>query len=197
MHKKITRFAFGEKWAVSGQIMTILAIGIAPTVIGQQITSAFTASGNSRLVMRLALINFAANCILAALTVPFGVIATAWGFTLRCYLTIIFSVYFFRRIYQVEASRVFSLAAPALISSCIMLAAVMLIKMAVAPHLPLLALFVTLCGCGAIIYALCIAVIFKQETQIFFNESADLAPVKMKPIINGIQNLINYRRTSP
>ena len=190
-------FAFGEKWAMSGQIMTILAIGIAPIVVGQQITSAFTASGNSRLVMKLALINFAANCLLAAATVPFGVIATAWGFTVRSYITVIFSIYFFCQVYQVGAYRVLKLTSPALISSCIMLATLMLIKMAIAPHMPLLALLVTLCASGAIIYALCVGIIFKQETQIFFNESADLAPVKMKPIINGIQNLMNYRRMSP
>lgn len=190
-------FAFGEKWAMSGQVMTILAIGIAPTVIGQQINSAFTASGNSRLVMRLAVINFIANCALAAATVPFGLIATAWGFTLRNYLTIVVSVYLFRQLYGVAAHKIFNLAAPSIISSAIMLAGVMLIKILAAPHLPMLALFATLCCSGAIIYALCIGVIFKRETQLFFNEGADLAPVKLKPLFNGIQNLINYRRTAP
>ncbi|RYZ78323.1 MAG: lipopolysaccharide biosynthesis protein, partial [Moraxellaceae bacterium] len=56
-------FAFGEKWALSGEIMTLLAIGIAPTVIGQQINSVLTASGNSRLVLILAIITFVGNCV--------------------------------------------------------------------------------------------------------------------------------------
>lgn len=182
--------AFGERWALSGQIMTLLAIGIAPIVIGQQINAALTASGNSRIVMVLAAITFVGNCIVGLLMVPFGLLALACGFAARTYITLLFNVYFFKRIYQIDMLYVFKITAPSFTSSLIMFAALMSLKVIIGHTLPNALLLPVLCVVGAIIYALSIRLIFKYETKLFFIESIDLAPTKFKNFLGSIQRLI-------
>jgi len=182
--------AFGERWALSGQIMMLLAIGIVPTVIGQQMNSVFTASGNSRVVLVLAAITFVGNCIVGLLMVPFGLLAVACGFAARTYITLLFNLYFFKRIYQIDVSYVLRITAPSFTSSLIMFAALMSVKVIIGHALPLALLLPMLCILGAIIYALSIRLIFKHETKLFFIESIDLAPTKFKYFLGAIQRLI-------
>lgn len=183
-------FAFGEKWAMSGYIMTALAIGIAPLVISQQINAVLTASGNSRLVMILAVITFIANCIFGLIAIPFGLIATACAFSVRSYLTLFFNLHFFKRIYGFGILEVLKVTVPSFTSSAVMFAFLFAIKLFIANKLPLPLSLVLLCLCGALIYALCIRLVFKHETQVFFLETIDLVPGKMKPILSNIQRLI-------
>jgi O-antigen/teichoic acid export membrane protein len=183
-------FAFGEKWALSGQIMTILAIGIAPTAIAQQINAVLTASGNSRLVLILAIITFVGNCAVTFITIPFGLLAVACGFAARTYITLLFNLYFFKRIYSIDISYVLNITAPSFVSSLIMFAVLTAFKFMIGNTLPLAVLLPLLCLCGAIVYALTIRLIFKYETKLFFIESIDLAPNKMKPFLGTIQRAI-------
>jgi O-antigen/teichoic acid export membrane protein len=183
-------FAFGEKWALSGYIMTALAVGIAPLVIGQQIASVLTASGNSRLVMALATITFLGNCIFGAIAVPFGVIAAACAFSLRGYITLFFNLQFFKRVYGFGMLDVLKITVPSFTSSIVMFALLFAIKLLVTNKLPLAAALIILCVSGALIYAGCIRILFKHETKIFFLESIDLVPSKLKPLLCSIQRLI-------
>jgi len=183
-------FAFGEKWALSGEIMTLLAIGIAPTVIGQQINAVLTASGNSRLVLILAIITFVGNCVVGLMMIPFGLLAVACGFAARTYITLFFNLLFFRRVYHIDISYVLKITAPSFTSSLIMFATLMSLKLIVGDKLPIALMLPLLCALGATVYALSIRLIFKYETKLFFNESIDLAPVKMKPLLGTIQRLI-------
>ncbi len=183
-------FAFGERWALSGQIMTLLAIGIAPTVIGQQINAVLTASGNSRLVLVLAAITFVGNCIVGFLMVPFGLLAVACGFAARTYITLLFNLYFFKRIYHIDIGYVLKITAPSFTSSLIMFAALMSLKLIIGDKLSIALLLPMLCIVGAIIYALSIRVLFKNETKLFFIESIDLVPNKLKSLLSTIQRLI-------
>ncbi len=183
-------FAFGEKWAMSGYIMTALAIGIAPLVISQQINAVLTASGNSHLVMIVAVITFIGNCIFGLIAIPFGLVATACAFSLRSYLTLFFNLHFFKKIYGFGILAVLKVTMPSFISSLIMFASVFGAKLFITNSLPLPFAIIILCVSGGLVYALSIRLIFKHETQVFFLESIDLAPVKLKPILGNIQRLI-------
>lgn len=183
-------FAFGEKWAMSGYIMTALAVGVAPLVIILQINAVLTASGNSRLVMVLAVITFIGNCIFGFIAIPFGLIATACAFSIRSYLTLFFNLYYFKQIYGFGILEVLKVTVPSFTSSIVMFAALFAIKLFIASKLPLALTLILLCLSGALIYALCIRIIFKLETQIFFLESSDLMPEKLKPLLGNIQRLI-------
>lgn len=183
-------FAFGDKWAMSGYVMTALAIGIAPVVIIQQISAVLTASGNSHLVMALAAITFITNCIFGLAAIPFGLIATALAFSFRSYLTLFFNLYFFKRVYNFGIWDVLKIAAPPFVSSLIMLGALFVMKMFVTNSLPTLVAIIILCTSGAIIYALSIRLIFKHETRIFLLETIDLVPGNLKPALGNLQRLI-------
>jgi len=183
-------FAFGEKWALSGEIMTLLAIGIAPTVIAQQINAVLTASGNSRLVLILAIITFVGNCAVGLIMIPFGLIAVACGFAARTYITLLFNLYFFKRIYQIDIGYVLKITAPSFTSSLIMFATLISFKFILGDKVPVIVMLPLLCILGATVYALSIRLIFKYETKLFFIESIDLVPGKMKPFLGSIQRLI-------
>jgi O-antigen/teichoic acid export membrane protein len=182
--------AFGDRWALSGQIMMLLAIGVAPTVIGQQINAVLTASGNSRLVLVLAAITFVGNCIVGFLMVPFGLLAVALGFAARSYITLIFNLYFFKSIYHIDISYVLKITAPSFISSVIMLAGLLSLKLIIADNLSPAFLLPILGIVGVIIYTLSIRLIFKNETKLFLIESIDLLPTKLTPFLNTIQRLM-------
>jgi O-antigen/teichoic acid export membrane protein len=182
--------AFGDRWALSGQIMMLLAIGVAPTVIGQQINAVLTASGNSRLVLVLAVITFIGNCIVGFLMVPFGLLAVAFGFAVRSYITLIFNLYFFKSIYHIDISYVLKITAPSFISSVIMLAGLLSLKLIIADNLSPALLLPILGIIGVIIYTLSIRLIFKNETKLFLIESIDLLPTKLTPFLNTIQRLM-------
>jgi O-antigen/teichoic acid export membrane protein len=183
-------FAFGEKWTMSGYVMTALAVGIAPMVISQQVNAALTASGNSQLIMVLAAITFIANCVLGVIAIPFGLIATACAFSIRSYLTLFFYLLFFKRVYSFDILTVLKVTVPSFTSSLVMFASLFVIKLLITRELPVALALVLLCLSGALIYALCIRIVFKQETQVFFLETIDLAPEKVKPLLGNIQRLI-------
>ena len=183
--------AFGEKWAESGNIMTILAIGIAPQIVGLHVNAALTASDNSRFVMLLAIIALIINCSLGALTVPLGLTATAWGFSFRSYLIAGLSLFFFRYIFDISCNDMLKNLAPSFIASTIMFAVVFVSKSLFENHLPAALNIIVLCAIGAISYMLLMIILFKKETKNFFTESIDIAPSNVKPYIGAIQRLIN------
>jgi PST family polysaccharide transporter len=182
--------AFGEKWAVSGHIMTILAIGVAPLIVGYNINAALTASNNSRLVMSQASIAFAINCTLGAIVVPFGIVATAFGFAFRNYLITLINLYFFRKIFGQGIIQMLKVITPTLLASTIMFIVVTQAKVMLTGKLPLAIDIIVLCAIGGATYSLLMATLFRQETRNFFRESIDLAPAKLKPMIVALQGLI-------
>lgn len=182
--------AFGIKWATSAALMCVLAVGLAPVAVAQQINSSLTASGNSRMVMWLAMIGLTGNCILALCTVPFGLLATAYGFAARNYLTIFCNFYFFKRVYHISISRILSVIAPAFISSLLMLATVYAAKAAIAGKLPMVVQLLLSAALGALSYALFMRVFFQREMRIIFAEGLDLAPGKFKPVLLRLQGII-------
>lgn len=184
------QLAFTEKWAQSGQVMTLLALGIAPLVIGYQVNAALTAGGHSQRVMVLASITFALNCLIGFLLVPYGIVAAAAGFALRTYLSIFFNMWFFKQVFAVDITRQLRTVAPTFAASLMMLGIVMLAKYTLPGDLALGVRLLLLAGLGALSYAALMTCIFRQETKHFLGESAALAPAKAKPVINYLQRLL-------
>ena len=183
-------FAFGEKWALSGQIMTILALGTAPLVIGFQINAALTASGNSRMVMALASVVFVINCGLGLVSVSYGLIAAAYGFAVRSYLTIFFNMYFFRKVFGVPIRSVVKSVAACFCASLIMLAGVMGLKLTAISELPVAVSMIVLAAIGGLIYMLLMVTVFRAETRNFFGESIDMVPQKVRPVAIKVRQLL-------
>lgn len=182
--------AFTDKWAQSGQVMTLLALGIAPLVIEYQVHAALTASGKSQRLMVLTSINFILNCLLGLLLVPHGILAAAAGFALRNYLSVFMTMYFFKQVFSVNIRHQLRNIAPTLVAALAMFGVVMLAKYALPNDLALGVRLLLLAGLGALSYALIMSCIFRQETKHFLGESAALAPTKAKPMISALQRLL-------
>lgn len=187
---EFVHLAFTEKWAQSGQVMTMLALGIAPMVISAQVNSALTCSGYTQHVMVLSGVAFSLNCLLGFLLVPFGIVVAAAGFSLRTYLSIFFNMLFFKKLFHISITHQLRTIAPTFIAALVMFALVQLTKFILplewAPGLRLLFLATE----GGVIYFLIMSCVFRQETKHFLGESVALAPAKAKPLINHLQRLL-------
>lgn len=182
--------AFGEKWQESGNIMTVLAMGIAPLVIVLHVNAALTASGNSRVVMSLAGIALIVNCVLGVITVPFGLMAAAWGFTIRSYLMAGINLYYFRTIFGTQLTHLMRSLVPSFLASVFMFFIVLASKELFGTEFIPALRIVLLCLIGGISYGLLMALAFRAETKNFLKESLDIAPAKIKPYITTVQRLL-------
>lgn len=187
---EFVQLAFTDKWAQSGQVMTMLALGIAPMVISAQVNSALTASGYTQQVMILAAIAFVLNCLLGFLVVPYGIVIAAAGFSLRTYLSIIFNMWFFKTLFQVSIQRQLRTIAPTFTAALLMFGLVQATKLILPPEWPVGLRLLFLAAEGGVIYFLIMSCVFRQETKHFLGESAALAPDKAKPAINFLQRLL-------
>jgi len=182
--------AFTNKWAQSGQVMTLLALGIAPLVIEYQVHSALTASGKTKQAMILACMNFSLNCLLGFLLVPYGIFAAAAGFAIRNYLSVIYTMFVFKQVFGVNMTVQFRTIAPTLAAAFLMFGTVLLAKHALPNDLAAGVRLILLGVLGALTYTLLMSFVFRQETKHFLNESAALAPAKAKPVICKLQRLL-------
>lgn len=179
--------AFTDKWALSGQVMTLLALGIAPLVIDYQVQAALTASGRSQRLMVLASVNFSLNCLLGLLLVPYGILAAAAGFALRNYLSIFVSMFFFKQVFGVSVTRQLRTIAPTLAAALAMFGVVLLVKYSLPVDLAVGVRLLLLAGIGAVIYIAIMSCVFREETKHFLGESAAMAPAKARPVIIKLQ----------
>ncbi len=182
--------AFTEKWAQSGQVMTVLALGIAPTVISAQVNAAMTASGHTNYVMALSVIQFMLNCILGLLLVPYGIVAAAAGYALRAYLSIIFNMLFFKTTFHIDIKKQLATIAPTFIAAVLMFLGVQLLKLVLPVDISLGIRLILLAAAGGFIYAVIMSCIFRTETKHFLGESAAVAPAKAKPAIHYLQRVL-------
>lgn len=184
------RFTFTDKWALSGDVMTLLALGIAPMVVSYQVTSALTVSGNSRAVMSTSAFVFILNIALGLLLVPHGLLAAACGFALRNYLTIFADLYYFKKIFNIKILRTLKTLAPSFVAALLMFVSIAGIKLWLLPEMPLLLRLLVCAALGGVIYTLIMTCIFRAETRYFLRESANIVPAKAKPVIARLQQLL-------
>lgn len=181
--------AFGEKWTESGSIMTILAIGIAPVIVNLHINAALMASNHSRYVLLLAVGALIINCVVGLLTVPYGLTATAYGFTIRSYLILSIFIFIFKHAFNSSFLQMVKTLTPTILASSCMFTIVTISKLFLENHVTAALHIVLLCVIGALTYILLMITFFRNETKNFFVESVDIAPTKFKPYIKAIQRI--------
>lgn len=186
-------FAFGEKWSSSGEIMTILALGIVPLVIGTQVNSAITASGHSKYVMTLAAIVFALNCAIGIAAIPFGLIVAAYAFSIRCYISIYFNMIYFRKVFGVTIFKTLSCVAAPFSASFIMFCIIYGLKNFLPSNLPILLKLIGLCLSGGLIYCCLMLIVFRRDSKIFLAEIVGMDNAKLKPIMLKIQRYCGFK----
>jgi O-antigen/teichoic acid export membrane protein len=179
--------AFGDKWALSGNIMMILAIGLTPSMIGIFVRAALMANNQSRMVMNIAISSFFVNCCLGLMAVPFGLEWAAIGFTLRTFVINGLCLFWLRSVLGTPLSKIPKLLLPSSAASLFMFIAIQLITPVISGHLSSIFTIVFLCSFGALVYIIVMFCIFKKSTHAIFCEVLDVAPQKFKPYIVSLQ----------
>lgn len=182
--------AFTDKWTESGQVMTLLALGIPPLVVGYQVNTALTVSGNSGLVMLLAVLALILNLALGLLLVRYGILAAAAGFALRTYFSCAVEMWLFKRIFALGITRQVRNVAPSFCAAASMFGILLLLKNYLPGDIHLAIRLLLIASAGALIYTTLMSSIFRGETRFFLAESSALAPAKAKPAINKLQRLL-------
>jgi len=183
-------FAFGVKWQISGEIMTILSFGIAPFIIGLHVNAALTASGHSKMVMTIATVSFAINCCLGLIFVPYGLVIAAWGFSFRGFVINCMGIFWFKKVFKVPLSHIPKAVAPSLIASLIMFAAIYFATPIFANSIPAILNISLLCLMGGLIYVVIMLTIFKSATGVIFTEAESMAPQKFKPLMVSLRGIM-------
>jgi O-antigen/teichoic acid export membrane protein len=181
---------FGQKWQASGHLMTLLALGIPPTVVGSNIREALIAAGHSRQVMKVAAIMLVVNVLLGLSAVPLGLTAAAIGFSASTYIMLVFYLGFFRRFFGQEVSGVLKIIAPAFVASVAMMLLVMGVGGAMPDHIPSYISVPIMGATGVVCYLLLMMTVFKRETNNLLSEGTDMLPARIKPLAQGIQRLL-------
>jgi O-antigen/teichoic acid export membrane protein len=179
--------AFGEKWALSGHLMMILAIGLTPSMISIFVRAVLMANKQSKMVMNMALISFFINCCLGLLSVPFGLEWAAIGFTVRTIVLNGISLYWLRSVLGIPLSTIPKLLLPSCTASLLMFIAIQLVNPLIGGHLSSLFTMVFLCLFGALVYTVIMFCIFKTSTHDTLREALDVVPQKFKPYILSLK----------
>jgi O-antigen/teichoic acid export membrane protein len=179
--------AFGEKWALSGDLMMILAIGLTPSLIGIFVKAALTTNKKTKMLVQMASTSFVLNCCLGLIFVPFGLEWAAIGFMFKNFLTNGLSLFWLRSVLGIPLSKIPKLLLPSFTASLIMYIAIQLMNSLINAHLSTIFTMVFLCLFGALVYIIIMFCIFKTSTHAALCEVMDLTPQKFKPYILSLK----------
>jgi O-antigen/teichoic acid export membrane protein len=179
--------AFGEKWAPSGLLMMILAVGLTPLMIGIFVKAALMANKQSKRVMNLAIISFLINCCLGLASVTFGLEWAAIGYTVRAFVINGLSLFWLRSLLGIPLSIIPKLLLPSSAASLVMFIAILLLNPMITTHLSSIFTLVFLCLFGALVYTVIMFCIFKTSTHDALREALNVAPQKFKPYILSLK----------
>lgn len=184
------RLVFGERWQASGLVMVILALGVPPLLVVNQINASLTASGQSKLVMHNAFITLLANCALGLLAIPFGIFWAAAGFALRAYGSLALCAIYFQREFAIGKRQLLHRLAPAFFASLLMFALVALTRQQLSHWLPELVALACSISAGAVYYALLLVFLFRSEARYLLTEAQQLMPLRLQPLLQKIQTWV-------
>lgn len=187
------RLAFGEKWTPSGNLMMILSIGLAPSMIAILVKAVLTANKKSKMVLNIAIWSFVINCCLGLLSVPFGLKWAAIGFTVRSFIVNGINLFWLRSFFDIPLSTIPKIMLPSCTASIIMFFAIQFLNYSIAPYLPLLLTAICLCLFGVLIYFVVMFSFFKTSTQVVLNVALDVSPPKFKLYILTLQRFTNRK----
>jgi O-antigen/teichoic acid export membrane protein len=179
--------AFGEKWALSGQLMMILAIGLTPSMINIFVRAVLMANKQSKMVMNFAIISFLINCCLGLLSVPFGLEWAAIGFTVRTIVINGLSLFWLRSVLDIPLLTIPKLLIPSCAASLVMFITIQLVNPPISGHFSSIFTMVFLCLFGALVYTVIMFCFFKTSTHDALREALDVAPQKFKPYILSLK----------
>jgi len=178
---------FGEKWALSGHLMTILAIGLSTSIISIFVNAVLMANKESKMVMNIALLSVSINFCIGLLSVPFGVVWATIGFTIGIFTINGLSLFWLRTVLGIPLFTIPQLLLPSCVASLVMFIAIQLVNPLISTHLSSIFTIVFLCLFGVLVYTVIMFGIFKASTHATLCEVLDVVPHKLKPYILSLK----------
>lgn len=178
---------FGEKWRISGTLMSMLAVGSTPLVVRLQVNAALTAQGQSRWVMFSTFATLLITFLIGYFAIPHGLSYAALGYVAASYVTAILSLLVFYRVFSCKLLAIVNALWPSYLASGIMLGICLLVKEELPVNLPDTLQIILICLTGGIVYLLLGLLVFRQETKNFLQEGLNVAPAKFSPWLLRLQ----------
>ena len=159
---ELTVLLFGSRWSESGTVATVLYL-IGPILSVQAFSSSFlNAAGHPEVVLRFGLVTTIVNVALFAIAVPFGITAVAAAFVVRGYLLLPLVLRWMHRWAEVPVGAYLSQFRVASAATIAMAVVMLLVRAALAPHLPLGGLLVVEVAAGTATFAIVLRLLGRE-----------------------------------
>ena len=166
---------FGAKWEPSIVLLQILGVMAVTSSIGSFFSPLVTATGHTRTLVVQGALQTISSLLLTACMAPLGVVAVVWGQVLRSLIISIYNLWILREKVHMPFSVTLKATLPALISSCVMWAAVTLcmpyVRAQGASDWSLIALMIII---GGIAYISTLAIGFQNDMKDLLKEAIGL-----------------------
>ena len=111
---------FGAQWGAAIPVIHVLSLLAPATVLSYFTVPALTAYGRVKTVAHITVIQLAGTIIFSLLAVRYGIVALAWAWVIRSYLTLPLQLHLIHRATGIPPRRVMWELAPSLVGSLIM-----------------------------------------------------------------------------
>jgi O-antigen/teichoic acid export membrane protein len=176
---------FGAQWGAAIPVIQVLSLLAPATVLSYFTVPALTAYGRVKTVAHITIIQLAGTIIFSLLAVQYGIVALAWAWVIRSYLTLPVQLHLIHRATGIPPRRVLLELAPSLAGSLMMAVSLYLligeIEQLVASNAARLAISAAL---GAAVYGLVMGTIFYGFTRTHVRALKDI----IRPRAGGGKN---------
>jgi O-antigen/teichoic acid export membrane protein len=175
----LVRVVFGPQWGPGGYVMLALALSVGPTTLTYFQGPALSASGRTGLTFWATLTGFIGNVIAALITVSFGPIAVAIGYTVRAHITTPLGLRFVEKGIGVRPMQAIRNITPPYLCGAAMAICVTLMRLYLVDHWSTPLRLVACVAAGGVLY---VAFMLLFARRFVATGLADLLPVMPGPI---------------
>jgi O-antigen/teichoic acid export membrane protein len=171
---EFTVLMFGEKYAQSGGIMAVLALGSIPATITLFTAAAVMAAGSAKAVLRSNMVAAGSNLLLSAVLTPFGTLGAAVGSSISQFVITPYNLWLMRHALMVPGSLVLRAILPPLLAGGTMAGLLWSIKIFLLQGLSPALTILVLMSVGGVVYP---AVLLVRGRRYLVDMAAELRPL--------------------
>jgi O-antigen/teichoic acid export membrane protein len=148
---------FGEKWATSADIFSILALIAIPTVLNYLVGQTLTAVGKARDLVLMAIVQVSATVVVSFVVTPFGLVPFCFSYVLRAYALVPYQQYVLYTSSGISTWKCIQSISPPLFSATLMVGVLLEFNNGIRAWVPSAAVYVTtvmVLGAGVYVGAL-------------------------------------------
>lgn len=150
---------FGKQWIPATEVMQILAVEGILLAVSLFHKSVFISMGKPSWIVKISLFNATANIVACSIAVRWGIIAVALAYVISSYLVFPLSQWAVNRLIKVESRTYLRQFATPLISSMVMVGAIVVAKNLLSDTADPKLLLIVGTTIGILVYALCVRIL--------------------------------------